>query len=116
MFGKIRKTNFFNFKAIENIKFELFNLKKKISSFKDKINKKLNMGVYSSHSNKKTYEFIKILPFSVISGIILLEKEKRLYCFKANNKELDKMMSNLENQIKNLEFRYHGKLRRQPIK
>jgi chaperonin cofactor prefoldin len=116
MYGKIRTANFFNFKSIKNLQSQFSNIKTKISSLKDRINKKLNLGTYSSYINKKTFDFLKILPFSIISGIILLEKEKRLYCFKASNKELDKMMNNLENQIKNLEFRYHGKLRRQPIK
>jgi len=36
-------------------------------------------------------------------------------CYKATNKEIEKMTANLESKIKNLEFKYHGKLRRQPI-
>jgi hypothetical protein len=41
---------------------------------------------------------------------------KKLRCYAANNKELDKVMGFLDREIKNLEFKYHGKIRRQPIR
>lgn len=76
----------------------------------------------------------KYFPFAICTGLFLLNskntkenesKQNKLFnffnfpsihCYKINNRELEKMMSLLENSIKNLEFRYQGKLRRQPIK
>lgn len=39
----------------------------------------------------------------------------KIQCFKAKNKEIDKILNNLEEKIKNLEFKYAGKLQRQNI-
>jgi len=37
-------------------------------------------------------------------------------CHNISDKEIDKMRNNLEEQIKNLEFKYQGKLKRQNVK
>ena len=88
------------------------------------------------HSHSSNAEITKYFPFVIFAGLMLLNTKYRkrnefnkneffrtfgldtamLHCYKVNNKELEKMMGLLENQIKNLEFRYQGKLRRQPIK
>ena len=67
----------------------------------------------------KSLNILKFIPFSICTGLILLNnktEENTLLCFKASNKELEKVLNNLETQIKNLEFKYHGKMRRQAIK
>ena len=49
-------------------------------------------------------------------GLFSLMIYKKISCYPASDKELEKIRSNLEREIKNLEFKYEGKLRRQPIK
>lgn len=49
-------------------------------------------------------------------GLFAMLTTKGSLCYKASNKQLDAIMTRLDNEIKNLEFRYEGKLRRQPIK
>lgn len=110
MYGKIKKSDLFSFASIKS---SINNLGNKFAYFKERIGNRFSI---KAQNSKKKVDLFKIIQFSIMSGILLLEKEKRLYCYKATNKELEKMMNNLENQIKNLEFRYHGKLRRQPIK
>jgi len=81
-------------------------------------------------------ELAKYFPFAICTGLMLLNSKfnhdknfkadkifrafklesPMIHCYKVNNKELEKMMGLLETQIKNLEFRYQGKLRRQPVK
>jgi SpoVK/Ycf46/Vps4 family AAA+-type ATPase len=67
--------------------------------------------LYSLKGFKKLKHF-SYLP--ILVGFSYLTKSK-LYCYSASNKELEKMMNSLDREIKNLEFKYQGKLRRQPI-
>jgi hypothetical protein len=100
----------------------LFLFKKMLPKFKSYLNS-LQLKYSKIRNNLKLIKksnkinFVKFFPIAIYGGLLFLEKQKKnMFCYKASNKELDKMTANLENQIKNLEFKYHGKLRRQPIK
>lgn len=43
-------------------------------------------------------------------------KTSTLFCYKTNNPQLEKFVDQIESSIKNLEFKYHGTMHRQPIK
>jgi hypothetical protein len=97
-------------------------LKNKLTNFKSYLNS-VHLKYFKIRKNLKLIKrikkinFVKFLPIGLYLTVIFLETQKKnMFCFKASNKELEKMTSNIENQIKNLEFKYHGKLRRQPIK
>jgi hypothetical protein len=123
----------FNNTPLENLLRKLNLLKNKLSLLKRKKGSKQNKQYKQNNSNT---ELTKYFPFAICTGLMLLNSkinyEKKfnaneifrafklesplMYCYKVNNKELEKMMGLLETQIKNLEFRYQGKLRRQPVK
>ena len=131
-YPNLKYKHLINFKnQILNSIFNMNILSKRIiNKYKNFKNKIIDINKFNnSHNRRNNFGNIKhILTFSLIS-IILMTKYKisnsernnsgqfnKLFCYKATNKELEKLMSNLENQIKNLEFKYHGKMRRQPIK
>jgi hypothetical protein len=58
-------------------------------------------------------DLLKILPFLLL---ISFNENKKIFCFKATNKELERASNTIENDIKNLEFKYGGTLKREPIK
>jgi hypothetical protein len=62
--------------------------------------------------NKPKFDIYSLLP--LVIGMYLYTK--KLSCYTANNKELDKVMNYLDKEIKNLEFKYQGKISRQPIR
>ncbi len=64
------------------------------------------------HNHKILIPFILSLSFSLT---LFPLKQTKLNCYKATNKEIEKVLNSLDTQIKNLEFKYHGKLRRTPI-
>jgi uncharacterized protein YsxB (DUF464 family) len=66
----------------------------------------------SKNLKKHKFDIYSLLP--LVIGMYLYTK--KLNCYQANNKELDKVMNYLEREIKNLEFKYQGKIRRQPIR
>ena len=85
------------------------------------------------NSKKKEYEINKIetnrklleekfkKSLGIIGNDIVENKinnidEKEIKETEINNKELEKFKNNLETQIKDLEFKYQGLLRRQPLK
>jgi len=55
----------------------------------------------------------KVVPLFFLISFI---EFKKIYCYKATNKELDRVRNLIEEEIKNLEFRYKGLLKREPIK
>ena len=61
---------------------------------------------------KNKFDIHSLLP--LVIGMYLYTK--KMYCYSANNKELDKVMNFLDREIKNLEFKYQGKIKRQPIR
>jgi hypothetical protein len=64
----------------------------------------------NSHYNK--FDIYSLLPFVI--GMYLYTK--KLSCYSVSNKELDKVMNFLDKEIKNLEFKHQGKIKRQPIR
>lgn len=133
MFNKI--FNGLGLKGDSNKNYRYLNLMfKKLYNIKSKLNF-LKKKKFNTKQNSNP-ELTKYFPFMVCAGLLLLNSKNRkynfndhnnifkslgldlplLHCYKVNNKEIEKMMGLLENQIKNLEFRYQGKLRRQPIK
>ena len=65
----------------------------------------------------KTFNYNKYFVFLVFCSIYTsYQKNKRLYCYQANDKEINKMKSIIEKEIDNLEFKYQGNIRRQPVK
>ena len=119
MYKRINKNSLLNFS--KNCASTMNHFKLKIEKLKSKLNSFLNNSIFSnmkknSFLRRNKLDYVKFIPFSMMGLMAILEKEKIMNCYKASNKELEKIMNNLENQIKNLEFRHHGKLRRQPIK
>jgi hypothetical protein len=68
--------------------------------------------LFRKNFNKHKFDIYSLLPLLI--GMYLFTK--KLHCYQANNKELDKVMNFLDREIKNLEFKYQGKIRRQPIR
>lgn len=72
---------------------------------------------YSYYNSSSTVldgmDFSKIY---CLFGLFTIFAYKKIKCYPASDKEIDKIRTNLENEIKSLEFKYQGKLRRQPIK
>lgn len=69
-----------------------------------------------NNDNKNNFNykiFLGIIPFFLY---LSYTKNKKSFCFKANNKELERVSNLIETEIRNLEFKYEGKLRREPIK
>jgi hypothetical protein len=118
MYKRINKNSLLNFS--KNCVSTLNHFKSKIEKLRSKLSSLINNSTCNIKKNsflrRNKLEYVKFIPFSMMGLMAILEKEKIMNCYKASNKELDKIMNNLENQIKNLEFRHHGKLRRQPIK
>lgn len=112
-FDNLVKTNPFFKTFFEKLK--LMN-----NQFKTQFSKRIEKLRRFMMKTEKNSKINRILPFCLCAGMLLFERQKeyrsRVICYKATNKELDKVMANLEAKIKNLEFKYHGKLRRQPIK
>lgn len=96
----------------KKIQFYIESFRTKIMKFRIKLN---NIG--KNYKKRKPSNFSKFHFSGILGMMIFLERvKKQMFCYKASNKELEKLMNSLESQIKNLEFKYHGKLRRQPIK
>lgn len=68
--------------------------------------------IISKNFKKSKFDIYSLLP--LVIGMYLFNK--KLNCYQANNKELDKVMNFLDREIKNLEFKYQGKIKRQPIR
>ncbi len=58
-------------------------------------------------------DLLKIFSFLLL---ISFNENKKMFCYKASNKELERASNTIENDIKNLEFKYGGTLKREPIK
>jgi hypothetical protein len=97
-------------------KLKFQNLKNKFvcNKIKTFFNNAKNRTKFIFSIKKSKFELYSLFPFFV--GIYIFSNSKNLLCYKASNKELDKIMNSLENHIKNLEFKYQGKLNRQPIR
>ena len=131
--------NFFNHLRINSLPLNitpLESLLRKLNLLKNKLSLMKWKKGYKKKQVDPNMELAKYFPFAICTGLILLNSKSKyeknfnadkifrafklespmMYCYKINNKELEKMMGLLETQIKNLEFRYQGKLRRQPVK
>lgn len=119
MYKRINKNSLLNFS--KNCASSMNHVKLIIEKLRLKLNTLLKNSIISkikkdNFHRRNKLDYVKFIPFSMMGLMAILEKEKIMNCYKASNKELEKIMNNLETQIKNLEFRHHGKLRRQPIK
>ncbi len=68
---------------------------------------------YNRNSPFESDHLLKALPFFLLLSFL---EFKKIHCYKASNKELDRVRNLIEDEIKNLEFKYKGLLRREPIK
>jgi hypothetical protein len=112
------QTNFskkIQFLSIKNISFDpeyLSRFFQKNQEYKKREEDKQNFN-FSQSSISQGINFPKLYSLFGLLAIIIY---KKISCYPANDKEIEKVRNNLENQIKSLEFKYQGKLRRQPVK
>ncbi len=68
---------------------------------------------YNRNRDFYSDNILKVLPVFLLLSFL---KFKKIYCYKASNKELDRIRKLIEEEIKDLEFKYKGLLKREPIK
>lgn len=73
-----------------------------------KNNNKNNKSNFDDYNN-----ILKIIPIFFLFTCV---EFKKVFCYKASNKELDRVKYLIEEEIKNLEFRYKGTIKREPLK
>jgi hypothetical protein len=105
-------TSFNNYPGILNYFFQ-----NKKQSEKDKeYENNHDRGYRFNSSSSSILEGMNLSKIYCLFGLFTIMAYQKINCYPASDKEIEKIRTNLENQIKNLEFKYHGKLRRQPIK
>ncbi len=65
------------------------------------------------NNNINMDDILKVFPIFLLLSFLELKKS---FCYKATNKELDRVKNLIETYIKDLEFRYKGLIKREPIK
>lgn len=103
----LRNSNLWDVKSLKNKFFQKFQDHQREESYRKQNFKYFYSTISEGLNYQKLYSLF---------GLLTIMIYKKLSCYPASDKELDKVRSNLENQIKSLEFKYQGKLRRQPVK
>ena len=109
----LQQESLFNYKYIKQLFFW-----KKTENLKNssQFNKSNEDYKYTYYNNSKISEGLYINKIYCLFGLFTIMIYNKVSCFPASDKELEKIRGNLEKEIKNLEFKYQGKLRRQPVK
>ncbi len=105
-------TSFNNFPGVHNYFFQNRKRTEKEKEYENNYDR----GYRHNYSSSSILEGMSLSKIYCLFGLFTIVAYQKINCYPASDKEIEKIRTNLENQIKNLEFKYHGKLRRQPIK
>jgi hypothetical protein len=106
----------------KNSPFSIEILKRKFENKNEEFKRRYQYN--NSHKKKQYYDhFNSTISLNIdytklygLFGLLTLMVYKKIWCYPATDTHLEKVRNGLEKDIKTLEFKYQGKLRRQPIK